>query len=145
MTSISRLESLSPRLAESFRQASLLKQRQAALEACIIAVSRVGLEENEVNAAIEMLRCGGAAKSSVREQLEMLAARFDDEYFELDEGGDEVTKSEALRLFSKARAATALVFALSEDPGQLHEAVYEAIAAMNDPAEVMQGVDKALR
>lgn len=145
MTSISRLESVSPRLAESFRQASPLKQRQAALEACVTAASRVGLEEKEVNAAIEMLRCGSAATPMVREQLETLAARYDDQYFELSEEGDEATKSDALLLFSKARVAAALAFALSEDSGQLHEALYEAIAAINDPTEVMQAVEKVLR
>ena len=145
MTSISRLESVSSKLAEAFRQASLLKQRQAVLEACVVAVSRVGLEENEVNAAVEILRCGGDVNSSVREQLEKLAARFDDQYFELDEKGNEATKLEALALFSKARAASALAFALSENSGQLHEAVYEAITAMNDPAEVMRVVEKTLR
>lgn len=145
MTNISRLESVSPRLAESFRHASLLKQRKAALEACVVAASRVGLEENEVNAAIEVLRCGGVASSTLREQLETLAAGFDDQYFELDEKGDEASKPEALRLFSKARAVAALAFALSEYPRQLDEAVYEAITAMKDPTEVVQSVEKALR
>jgi hypothetical protein len=89
MTTISRLDSVSPQLAEAFRQASLLKQRQAVLAACVVAVTRVGLEDSEVNAAIEMLRSGSTDKSSVREQLETLAACFDNQYLELDEGGSE--------------------------------------------------------
>lgn len=145
MTNIPRLESVSPHLAESFRQASPLKQRQAVLEACVTAASRVGLEEEEANAAIEILRYGSAATSKMREQLETLAAHYDDQYFELSEEGDKATESDALLLFSKARVAAALAFALSEDSRQLHEALYEAIAAINDPTEVMQVVEKVLR
>ncbi|WP_329731177.1 hypothetical protein [Archangium sp.] len=50
-----------------------------------------------------------------------------------------------LRLFSKARAASALGFALSEDPGQLHEALYEALAAVDDATEVIRPVAEALQ
>ncbi|EPX55752.1 hypothetical protein D187_008313 [Cystobacter fuscus DSM 2262] len=78
-------------------------------------------------------------------KLESLAARLDDEYLCLEEEGDETTRPEVLRLFSKARAASALGFALSEDPGQLHEAIYEALVAVDDASEVIRPVAEALQ
>jgi hypothetical protein len=53
--------------------------------------------------------------------------------------------SEALQDFSKARAASALAIALSDDPTQLHEALYEAIAAMSDPHELVRVTERALQ
>jgi hypothetical protein len=81
----------------------------------------------------------------VREQLERLAGRFDDEYLRLEDDGDPTHKLEALRLFSKARAASALAFGLSDDDTQLHESIYEAITAMDDPGELMRLVESVLR
>jgi len=49
-----------------------------------------------------------------------------------------------LNWFSKARATSALVFALSDEPAHLHEAIYEAIAAVDDPAELVQAVEDML-
>lgn len=146
---IFRLDSVSPMLAESFRKASPAKCRQAALVACELATSSADLAGQEVISALETLRRGTPAKAVVREQIESLAARFDDEYLRLwaqwDEEGDESKKLEALRLFSKACAASALAFALSDDPAQMHEALYEAITALNDPGELVRAVESELR
>jgi len=75
-----------------------------------------------------------------------LSERLDDEYLRLDEEGDEAKKPDVLRLFAKARAVSALAFALSDDPSQFHEAVYEAISALvDDPSKVARAVEAALR
>jgi len=140
-----RLDSLSPDLAESFRHATSAHRRKATRVACTLVVSRVGLEGEEVVAALEHLHQGGAVDRDLRRKLEKLAARFDDEYLRLDEEGDEPKRPEVLRLFSKARAASALRFALSEDPGQLHEALYEALAAVDDATEIIRPVAEALQ
>ena len=67
-------------------------------------------------------------------------------YLRLSGGkGDEAKRSGVLRLFSKARAASALGFALSEEPGQFHEALYEALASVDDASEVIRRVAKALQ
>lgn len=145
MTAISRLESALPQLDKLFQKASPLKQKKAVLEACVVAVSRAGLEEVEVKEAIEILRSGGVGKSLLLAQLGRLATAFDDRYFELSEKGGEGAKHEALRLFSKARATTALLFALSDHPEHLREALYETSTSMNDPAEIIQVVNNALR
>jgi hypothetical protein len=52
--------------------------------------------------------------------------------------------SEAVGTFRKARAAAALAFALSPNSQQLHEAMYEAIAASTDQSETMRTAETAL-
>lgn len=139
-----RLDSISSDMAESFRHAAPAQRRKAALVACELVASRVGLDAEGV-AALEHLRHGGRGDPDLRRQVERLAARLDYEYLRLDAEGDEAKRPEMLRLFSNARAASALGFALSEDHGQLHEAIYEAIAAVDDAAEVVHPVGEALR
>jgi len=143
-----RLDSIAEGLANSFRQASELHQRRAASAAALIAASRAGLRGTEVDAALEILRRGGNNGTAVRQRLETLAADLDDQYLRLGEEADEESgqvSPEALLLFRKARAAAALAFALSPDPEQLHEAVYEAIIASEDREETIRSADMALQ
>jgi len=136
-----RLDSVSPTLAERFRQAPQANRRKAARLACEKAASSVGLRDDDVALGLEALRSEALPGSSLRGRLERLVASFDDEYVQLEEEGK---KAEALSCFSKARATSALVFALSEDATQLHEAIYEAIASLDDPAEFVQSVGAVL-
>jgi hypothetical protein len=137
-----RLDSVAPVVAESFRQAPSNKRRQAAQVACEQAVEAADLTAPEVSEALAVLRGAVAPDASLRERLESLAARFDDEYFRLDEAGGQ--KQQALICFSKARATSALVFALAADDTQLHEAIYESISALDEPAELVRRVEHAL-
>ena len=139
-----RLDSVQPRLAEAFRRASPLRQREATRLACEGAASAAELSGPEVDAALETLRTGGPARADLRADLEALAARLDEEYFRLDQDGTEVDQPAALRVFSKARATSALAFCLAPNPGDLHEAIYEAIAALEDPRELVQAAEAAL-
>lgn len=143
MVVVSRLDSIAPALAARFRQASADKRRQAALLACQYATTAVWLVTPEVGEALVVLQGLATATSSLRQRLEEMAVDFDDQYFRLDEQGDPANKDEALRLFSKARATSALAFALSGED-QLHEALYEAVAAVNDPEELTRLVDSIL-
>jgi hypothetical protein len=102
------------------------------------------LQGNEIDAAVDFLRHGGEDQLAVRRKLDSLTEQFDEQYFELSEDADGTTP-EALLVFRKARAAAALAFALSPDPGQLHEAMYEAIVASDDEAEAVRAADVALR
>jgi hypothetical protein len=141
-----RLDSKAPGMSEAFRKATPAKRRHAALAACEMVVPIVGLGGDDVNAALEALRGGRPGDSRLQEQLSALAARFDDEYLRLDEDGDEAKKQEALHNFLKARAASALAFALTDDDAQLHDAIYEALsAAFEAPGGVMHVVETALR
>jgi hypothetical protein len=138
----SRLDSVAPVLAARFRQAPSNNRRQAAQVACEQAVVAAGLTAPEVSEALAVLRGTAAPDVSLRERLDSLAARFDDEYFQLDEDGGQ--KQQALLCFSKARATSALAFALAADDAQLHEAIYESISALDEPAELVRLVEHAL-
>lgn len=139
-----RLDSIAAVVANHFRQASSSKRRQAALVACEHAATTVGLTAREAGEALAVLRGAAAPDRLLRQQLERLAAELDDEYFRLSEDGDPARKHESLQLFSKARATFALAFALSEDDAHLHEAIYEAIVAMDDPSDLTYLVDAVL-
>ncbi|MGK3970045.1 hypothetical protein WMF38_31290 [Sorangium sp. So ce118] len=76
--------------------------------------------------------------------LRRLAIQLDDEYLRLVQEEDESGKPESLTLFSKARAIWAVVFALFYDPEQHHEAIYEAIALMSDPEELVRAIENEL-
>ncbi|WP_437659214.1 hypothetical protein [Sorangium sp. So ce1182] len=139
-----RLDSFSPALAERFRKATPQKRRLAAVVACELASAAAHLSGQEVALALEALRHGRAAPLVLQQRLERLATQLDDEYLRLDQEEDESKNPESLRLFSKARAIWAVVFALFHDPEQLHEAIYEAIAAMSDPEELVRAIENEL-
>jgi hypothetical protein len=142
-----RLDSKARGLADAFRKALPEQRRRAALMACETVVPLVGLEgDGDVSAGLLALRERRPNDAVLRERLGALSARFDDEYFRLDEEGDEAKKPEALRLFGKARGVSALAFALSDDASGLHEAIYEAMSAVvDDPSKVARVVEAALR
>lgn len=114
-----------------------------------MAILSAGLESQEIGLALDVLRGEAAERPDLRQRIEDIAAQFDEEYLRLWEEGDEEQneskKLEALRLLSKATAASALAFALSEDPALLHEAIYEAIEAFDDPGELIRAVECELR
>ena len=139
-----RLDSISPNLALSFRQANDYQRRLAALATCQIAVAQAGLRGDDVDVAVNLLRHRQNYQPDVRRKLDSLAAQLDEQYFKLSEEAGAAT-SEALLVFRKTRAAAALSFALSSDTGQLHEAMYEAIVASDDQAKAMRAADVALR
>lgn len=142
MRPIFRLDSVSPALADRLRASSPAKQRQAALISCELAVASAELSGKEVSPALDEIRGGATAHAALAQQLESLAMQLDDEYLRLDEEGDESSRPEMLRMFSKARAASALSFALSGEP---HEAIYEALAAVEHPDGVIAAIEGALR
>jgi hypothetical protein len=144
MAILLRLDSISPNLAGAYREANDDQRRRAALATCSAAVAQVGLQGSEVDAALAVLRHERTSRSDIRQKLDHLAAQLDKEYFKLGEEAKTITP-EALLTFRKARAAAALAFALSPDPGQLHEAVYEAIAASGNQAEAARVAETALR
>jgi hypothetical protein len=144
MGTLLRLDSVSPSLAGAYRAANDNQRRGAALAACIVAVAQAELRGGEVDAALATLRHEGSEQFDVRHKLDRLVAQLDEQYFKLSEE-TETTTPEALATFRKARAAAALAFALSPDPEQLHEALYEAIAASTNQAEAMRVAETALK
>lgn len=144
MQTFSCLETLSPSLAEAYRQANDDRRRRAALAMCLFAVEQAALRTDEVDAALAFLRRGVPAPRDMQEKLPRLAAHLDEQYFQLSDNTENITP-QALAMFQKARAAEALALALSPNAEQLHEAIYEAIYAANDPEEGMQVAEAILR
>lgn len=129
-----------PALAAAFHQASWPKRSAAARVAVEHAVTHTQLQGDEVLAAMQALRQGSAPPPGLRARLEALAATLDEAAFEAAERGE----TEHLPLFSSARAAAALAYALSDDD-TLHEAIYEATMAVEAPDALVQAVERALR
>ncbi len=114
------------------------------LAACEAAVSGSGLKAKEVTAALKVLRSGAAPTPRLRAQVATLAARIDGQYLDLHES-DSHTKKEA-RLFSQARAASALAYALSDEGNQLQQAIYEAVhSAPDELDDILRVATEALR
>lgn len=141
MTVAFRLDSVAPGLAEHFRRAPTTNRRRAAQLACERAVLAADLAAPVVGEALAALRGVGATDGSLRERLDSLSAWFDDEYFQLSE--DALTPR-ALACFYRARAASVLALATGADESQLHEAIYESVAAHRDPAELVRLIEAAL-
>jgi hypothetical protein len=124
MQTLSRLETLSPSLAEAYRQANDDRRRRAALTMCLFAVEQAALRTEEVDAALALLRRGVPAPRDMQEKLLRLAAQLDERYFSLSDNTENITP-EALAMFQKARAAEALALALSPNAEQLPERLAE--------------------
>lgn len=137
-----RLDSVAPLLASRFRRAPPDKRRSAARIACEKAVLTTGLTASDVRDAMTFLSGATSLDESLRQRLETLAASFDEQHFRLSE--DVNQQQQALECFSRARASSALAFCVAADDGELHEAIYESIAAVDDPAELMRLVERAL-
>ena len=140
-----RLESTSAPLASEFRNSDLTHQLRAICDACVLVVAQTGLTDDEVMQSIEFLRSGQGDRQALSRKMQKLSERRDNEYLKLQEQGDDSTDAEGLRRFSEARAASALQFALSEEPQALYEALYEAMASSDDPTPVISVVRQALR
>jgi len=80
-------------------------------------------------------------------ELNELAIQFDDKYFDIqDKAEDNVAlQTESLRLFSQARAVSALSFAGGEDAlVAAMESVYEASMAFDDNSKFFATVEDSL-
>ena len=137
-----RLDSLAPALVELLRQAPPATRRTAVRRACEIAARSIELLDDVVERALATLRTDGAdGVEALREKLEMLAARMDDEYVRSSE---QAITREGLRAFACARAVSALVYAVTDDADAPYEAIYEAIMSLEDPAALVQAVTEVL-
>lgn len=137
-----RLDSNFPSLAAAFRAASTDQRRGAAKAAAEIAVAHANLGGDEIREALDVLRGRSPLPSGLRERVEALSSSLDESYFEASDNGDQ---ARSLELFSQARAASAVAYALTPDADVLHEAIYEATVAVEDPANVVGAVERAFR
>ncbi|MQA85253.1 MAG: hypothetical protein GEV03_11665 [Streptosporangiales bacterium] len=107
----------------------------------------MGLTGPEVEDALAALRSGLRTAPALRDRLKRLYEALDEEQWDLQEQVDagQALESEHLAAFSKARAATALYYATDDDPqAACAEALYEALATVDDQAELRSLVDGQL-
>jgi len=143
------LELLSPDLVTRLRHASSARQRAASLVAAEFAISHAQVEHRLVAKALEKVRTTGILTDEENAEVEVLAARLDEEYFELQEAAEQgiASADEYLRMFAKARAVTALSFAGNEDAFRAAtESIYEAAATIrgDDKGELFALLESVL-
>lgn len=140
-----RLKTISQALSEAWQRAGDQQRRRAARLACELAVLQSGLRGAAADTALEILRGErDAPTEAARCEVEALSERLDAEYLGPQERDEPAARLEARLLFRRARAAAALHFALSADPEQLHEVLYEAAFAADDRDEAPRSVAMAL-
>ncbi len=135
MTAVrTRLDSVSPELAERLRGSSADALRRVAAAVGDLAVKRVSLADPRLERALSIL-AGRRAEGGERVELEALVEELDEAAWETQARvhAGRAPEDEYLRAFRKARAASSVAFALDPDPkAAAMEAVYEAQAAVGD-------------
>lgn len=102
-------------------------------------------DDDAVSRALESLPASSEPDPELAREVEDLVGRLDVVYWDLQEEADEKGSAEASEAssdaFKRARAANAVLYALSGDAG---EAAYEAHHALQDPARLKEIVEDCL-
>jgi hypothetical protein len=118
------------------------ERREAVAEACRSAIAVTGTDHPAVRSAEEYLRRPDPAPPQVLAELDATVRELDDRYFGLLDDDGAAASREAVAHFSRARAASALRFAVSDgSPEAAQEAVYEAATALDDPTALLRSLD----
>lgn len=128
-----RLETVSLDLMTRLRQASPSQRKAAALAACGYAVEYAQVHDRVVLSVLGELNSGRGASAPEIEKVKILTEQADDEYFDLHDASDSSEDSGYLAAFSRARALSALLFALEQE--SLHsssESIFEAVSATDN-------------
>ncbi len=132
---LSRLQTYSMELAAAFRNAPPDLRRAAVVASCKAAVLAAGIDDQKMHAALQVLCGANNASAGLKNDIQVVADEFDKKYFRLLERTHGVFTPDVLMTFYKARAASAVSFALSETAG-LEESLYEAIMASQDKKRI---------
>jgi hypothetical protein len=132
------LHLVAPELATRVARITPDERRILLQRACSRAIEHAQVENDTVRAGLAQLLSNKPADEEIVSTLRSISNELEDRYFELwDDEDGEVTRSEkateqALAYFSKARAVSALAFALSGsvDVVAAQHALSEAIAAV---------------
>jgi hypothetical protein len=146
---MSGLAFLSQELDTKLRSASPAQQRAASLVACQFALAKARIEAPVVANALAELRAGRAFSPSLKAQLDSLAEKLDEQYFDLKDAAEAGTADpkQWQDMFAKARAVTALSYAGDEDAYKAAaESIYEAAFTILDDnkQELLAMVEAAL-
>jgi hypothetical protein len=129
-----RLETRSAELSQLIEAADADPQRRIAVKVAEAALAAVPIDEPELAPALADLASGRWAGDGVQAAT-TLTDRLDNLAFDLQDEVDEGTAEQAeyLEAFRRARAVSAVAFALDADPRNAAlEAAYEAEAATED-------------
>ena len=120
---------------DAFRPLRSEDPERIAVDACRIAVGAAGVEEG---AELDALRAVERQESDVEAASSMraLADRLDEEAWVAQGSGDDGRYE---LLFRRARAVSALAFALSDEP---EEAIYESAHALGSPEELVRKLER---
>jgi hypothetical protein len=128
---VTRLESISPRLAKRLLEASPQQLRSAARAAAEFARERIGEPSDAVTAAWERLRDRNELSPGERWELESALSTLDCQYLDLmdrfEADAAEPLLNAARAKFANARAVATLLAAFADDAFEAaSEATYEA-------------------
>jgi hypothetical protein len=129
-----RLATVQASLSDELAQRSPNQLRHVAAAAALLAVLRTNLADARLNDALALLRSGKHGENE-RWVVERLTEELDEKAWDIHERVDEGSASqrEYLEMFSRARAAAAVGFALGDNPLEsAPEAIYEAYSATGD-------------
>lgn len=135
-------------LAARLRNASPSQQRAASRLACQLAMQASALRFPVALAALHELQSTGSLSDQRVTELSGLASSLDKTYFDRQDGPVETSASgtDALRLFSQARAVSALSLAGGKNPlVAALESIYESGAAVDDAHSVYDAVLNLLK
>lgn len=122
-------------LAEAFRSAPSDLRRAAVVASCKAAVLAAKIDDQKMHGALQILCGTNNASAALKNDIQVIADEFDKKYFRLLEGTHGVFTPDVLMMFHKARAASAVSFALS-GTADLEESLYEAIMASQDKRRI---------
>ena len=125
-----RLSSVSPELAAALRDAPNASAHQTALAYANMALQLSRLSDRWLSAMLSKLGSGARPSPSDLERLTILVESLDEAAWEIDERADGAGGETYVQAFSDARAAAAILLAVSSDAREeVLEVAYEAWAA----------------
>lgn len=142
-----RLDTRAADLARAIEAASPDAQRRVAVGLAELALARVPVDEPAVRDALQALRSGRWGDGAERRAAEQLAERLDESAWNVQDRVEEgnADESEYVAAFTKARAVSALAFALAPEASTAAlETAYEAEAATEDLLSVRANVEAVL-
>jgi len=142
-----RLETVAKNLAARLEASNSEQQRKASIIACEFALQAISLEIPIISESLGQLRQNKRLSQERIDELNNLVAQLDGRYFDIQSKAEDdvALQAEMIRLFSQARAVSALSFAGGEEAlVAAMESVYEASMVFDDYSKLFSIVENAL-
>jgi hypothetical protein len=105
------------------------------------AVASTGLDDPLVASALDQI---GTGKPGMNARVQEVAERLDQVAWDIQDAEDEHDSERYMTAFRRARAASAVAFALDPDSGSMLESIYEAQAALGSIAAARRLIELLL-